>query len=106
MTQPAREIRLESAESRNPASTQTPPVPRAGRPTSDPASTLRDLLADRTGERHIIAIQDFPDPDAISSALAYQEIAKVFGIEAEIVFEGLISHPENLALVNLLEIPL
>ena len=67
---------------------------------------LARLLEQRRGERHIVAMQDFPDPDAISSALAYREIARQFGIEADIVYEGLISHPENLALVNLLEIRL
>lgn len=72
----------------------------------DPPRELHDLLAGRRGERHAIAIQDFPDPDAISSALAYREIARVFDIAADIVYEGLISHPENLALVNLLEIEL
>ena len=76
---------------------------RAGSP---PATQLRELLSGRGGERHVVAIQDFPDPDAISSALAYQAIAAVFGIETEILYEGLISHPENLALVNLLDIEL
>jgi nanoRNase/pAp phosphatase (c-di-AMP/oligoRNAs hydrolase) len=70
------------------------------------AAELRALLEARRGERHAVAIQDFPDPDAISSALAYREIARVFEITADILFEGLISHPENLALVNLLEIEL
>jgi nanoRNase/pAp phosphatase (c-di-AMP/oligoRNAs hydrolase) len=69
-----------------------------------PAIGLRELLSARSGERHVVAIQDFPDPDAISSALAYREIASVFEITTDILFEGLISHPENLALVNLLEI--
>lgn len=78
-----------------------PPAPIAER---NPASELRDLLATRRGERHAVAIQDFPDPDAISSALAYREIARCFDITVDILYEGLISHPENLALVNLLEI--
>lgn len=69
-----------------------------------PAVGLRRLLSARGGERHVVAIQDFPDPDAISSALAYREIARVFEITTDILFEGLISHPENLALVSLLEI--
>jgi nanoRNase/pAp phosphatase (c-di-AMP/oligoRNAs hydrolase) len=70
------------------------------------AKQLHDLLASRRGERHIVAIQDFPDPDAISSALAYREMARIFDIRADIVYEGHISHPENLALVNLLDIEL
>ena len=69
-----------------------------------PAASLHELLAAHRGERHVVAVQDFPDPDAISSALAYREIANVFEITTDILFEGLISHPENLALVNLLEI--
>ncbi|HET7321914.1 MAG TPA: bifunctional oligoribonuclease/PAP phosphatase NrnA [Longimicrobiaceae bacterium] len=71
-----------------------------------PEEALRDLLSARRGERHAVAIQDFPDPDAISSALAYREIARAFAIEADILYDGTISHPENLALVNLLEIEL
>ncbi|MBA2245957.1 MAG: bifunctional oligoribonuclease/PAP phosphatase NrnA [Gemmatimonadetes bacterium] len=68
------------------------------------AAELRDLLLARRGERHVVAVQDFPDPDAISSALAYREIAGNFDIHTDILYEGIISHPENLALVNLLEI--
>jgi nanoRNase/pAp phosphatase (c-di-AMP/oligoRNAs hydrolase) len=70
------------------------------------AAELARLLESRRGERHLVAMQDFPDPDAISCAMAYREIAHAFGISADIVFEGQISHPENLALVNLLEIEL
>lgn len=82
-------------------------LPRKRRSTpADLAAALRDLLAEHANERHVVAIQDFPDPDAISSALAYREIARTFDIHADILYEGLISHPENLALVNLLEIEL
>lgn len=72
----------------------------------NPAQELKEILASRAGERHVVAIQDFPDPDAISSAVAYREIAACFDISVDILYEGLISHPENLALVNLLEIEL
>ncbi|HSU17173.1 bifunctional oligoribonuclease/PAP phosphatase NrnA [Longimicrobium sp.] len=73
---------------------------------ASPVVGLARLLESRRGERHVVAIQDFPDPDAISSAMAYRELAEVFGISADIVYDGQISHPENLALVNLLEIHL
>ncbi len=76
--------------------------PQAG--GSERAAALRDLLATRRRERHAVVIQDFPDPDALSSALAYREIATAFDIDADILHEGLISHPENLALVNLLDL--
>lgn len=69
-----------------------------------PVVELARLLESRRGERHIVAIQDFPDPDAISSAMAYRELAGSFGISTDIVYDGQISHPENLALVNLLDI--
>lgn len=88
----------------------TEPEARAPRGTDAPprsvqrARELRELLETRRGEHHIVAIQDFPDPDAISSALAYREIARGFDIDVDIVYDGMISHPENLALVNLLEI--
>jgi nanoRNase/pAp phosphatase (c-di-AMP/oligoRNAs hydrolase) len=82
------------------------PAPPAEDESAVRAAALADLLAAREGERHVVAIQDFPDPDAISSGMAYREIARAFGIEAEVVYDGQISHPENLALVNLLDIRL
>jgi nanoRNase/pAp phosphatase (c-di-AMP/oligoRNAs hydrolase) len=90
----------------------TAPGARAGRSAPGGAGSaalareLRELLETRRGERHVVAIQDFPDPDAISCGLAYREIARVFEIQTDILYEGMISHPENLALVNLLEIDL
>lgn len=80
-----------------------PPVPGLD---PDPAAALARLLELRRGQRHVVAIQDYPDPDAISSALAYREMARGFEIEADILYAGQISHPENLALVNLLGIDL
>jgi nanoRNase/pAp phosphatase (c-di-AMP/oligoRNAs hydrolase) len=88
---------------------QARPAPRESaeaRAPAAPAAALRELLSGRGAERHVVAIQDFPDPDAISSALAYREIARTFDIRTDILYEGLISHPENLALVNLLDIEL
>lgn len=83
------------------AASAPPPDESAAR-----AAALADLLAARGGERHVVAIQDFPDPDAISAGMAYREMARGFGIEADIVYDGRISHPENLALVNLLDVEL
>jgi nanoRNase/pAp phosphatase (c-di-AMP/oligoRNAs hydrolase) len=82
-----------------------PPLPVADPPTPPlPVVELARLLEGRRGETHIVAIQDFPDPDAISSGMAYRALAGVYGIGVDIVYEGQISHPENLALVNLLDI--
>lgn len=87
--------------------TEVPPEGRvASARESAPARELYELLSARRGEQHMVAIQDYPDPDAISSALAYRELARCFEITTDILYEGLISHPENLALVNLLEIEL
>lgn len=49
-----------------------------------------------------IIVHDNPDPDAISSGFALQEIAKKFGVKSEIIYDGRIGHHENKAFVNLL----
>jgi len=64
------------------------------------------FLERHKGERHVAALQDFPDPDAISSALAYRLLADKYDIDVDIVYEGRISHQENLALVQALDIDL
>jgi nanoRNase/pAp phosphatase (c-di-AMP/oligoRNAs hydrolase) len=47
----------------------------------------------------------YPDPDSMGSCLAVQWLLyKSFGIESDIFFDGAISHPQNLAMVNLLDI--
>jgi nanoRNase/pAp phosphatase (c-di-AMP/oligoRNAs hydrolase) len=56
------------------------------------------------GQRHLIVLHDFPDPDAISSAYAHRMIAAAFDIEVEIIHGGRVSHAENIALVRLLGI--
>jgi nanoRNase/pAp phosphatase (c-di-AMP/oligoRNAs hydrolase) len=70
------------------------------------AKAFAQFLARHKGERHIAALQDFPDPDAISSALAYRAMADKFDIDVDIVYEGRISHQENMALVQSLDIVL
>ena len=46
------------------------------------------LLERHRDERHVIVIQDFPDPDALSSSWAYQLIAEQYGIKCDIVYAG------------------
>ncbi|MBI3092577.1 MAG: bifunctional oligoribonuclease/PAP phosphatase NrnA [Candidatus Tectomicrobia bacterium] len=70
------------------------------------AEKLASFLQLHRGEHHIIAIQNFPDPDAISSGFAHLLISRGFGIECEIVYDGIISHQQNIALTKLLEIDL
>lgn len=77
-----------------------------GPDTAERLSELSALLDRHRNERHVVALQDYPDPDAISAALAYQLIAERYDIRADIMYEGAISHQENLALVRLLDIDL
>ncbi len=83
---------------------EAPPVAEASKETK--AEQLAALLEAHRGQRHIIVLQSFPDPDAISSALAHQNIAARFEIECDIAYDGAISHLENIALVELLKIQL
>jgi nanoRNase/pAp phosphatase (c-di-AMP/oligoRNAs hydrolase) len=75
-------------------------------PRTSKAAELQALLDAHNGELHAIVMQDYPDPDAISSALAHKMISARFNINCDIVYEGRISHQENLALVQLAEIEL
>ena len=79
-------------------------IPEAGKKTK--AGDLAALLNAHRGERHIIALQSFPDPDSISSAFAHQIISARFDIECDIAYDGIVSHAENIAMVELLDIPL
>ncbi len=72
---------------------------------SDTISKLRASLERHRGERQLILLQDFPDPDALSGAWAYQLIAKQYGIQCEMIYAGTLSHQENIALVKLTGLP-
>jgi nanoRNase/pAp phosphatase (c-di-AMP/oligoRNAs hydrolase) len=67
---------------------------------------LATILEAHRGERHVIVLQAFPDPDAISSAFAHRLISARFDIETITVYSGKISHQQNVALVKLLGIDL
>jgi nanoRNase/pAp phosphatase (c-di-AMP/oligoRNAs hydrolase) len=67
---------------------------------------FREALEKHRGERHAIILQDYPDPDAISSAYAHQFLSSTFDIQTDILYADKISHPQNIAMVRLLEIPL
>src|SRR5436309_15065188 len=81
-------------------------VPFHAEPTSARAEFLSPILQAHRGEKHAIVLQDYPDADAISSGYAHQLISAQWGIDADILYDGRISHPQNLALVKLLGIPL
>ena len=64
-----------------------------------------NVLEQHRGERQIVVIQDFPDPDALSSAWTYQLIAANYEIDCDIVYGGTLSHQENITLVRLTGLP-
>lgn len=66
---------------------------------------LTKVLEQHRGERQIVVIQDFPDPDALSSAWAYQLIVANYEISCDIVYGGTLSHQENITLVKLTGLP-
>ncbi len=66
---------------------------------------LRKQLSSIDG-RLAVVMHDNPDPDAIASAVALVDIAEAFGVEAEACYFGEISHQENRAMVNLLDLEL
>jgi len=72
----------------------------------DTKQTLAELLNKHRGERHLVVLHDYPDPDAISSAFAHRLISADYEIDVDIVYTGKISHSQNVALVKLLGINL
>jgi nanoRNase/pAp phosphatase (c-di-AMP/oligoRNAs hydrolase) len=69
-----------------------------------PQGGIVEILKAHQGERHVVVLHEFPDPDAISSAFAHWLISAEFDIEVDIVYGGKISHQQNIALVRLLGI--
>ena len=70
------------------------------------SSKMASVLEAHRGERHIIVLHDYPDPDAISSAFAHSLLSTKFEIETTIVYNGKISHRQNIAMVRILGINL
>ena len=70
------------------------------------AAAFCAFLERQRGADHVIALQDYPDPDAIACALAYRLLAAPFDIHVDILYEGRISHQENIALIQLLDVDL
>jgi len=66
---------------------------------------LRRVLADVEAPLAIV-MHDNPDPDAIASAIALAKLADMAGLTTELCYFGSITHQENRAFVNLLEIEL
>lgn len=66
---------------------------------------LRRVLTTVEGTLGVIT-HDNPDPDAIGAALALVDVARSMGVEAIPCYSGAITHQENRALVNILDLEL
>lgn len=66
---------------------------------------LRDTLRAMDGELAVFT-HDNPDPDAIASAHALTQVAEWFEVDASVYYFGDITHQENRAFVNLLDLEL
>ena len=64
---------------------------------------ITNLLEQERGNRHVIVLHEYPDPDAIASGYAQRLISSNYDIEADILYTGEISHQQNIALVRALD---
>jgi nanoRNase/pAp phosphatase (c-di-AMP/oligoRNAs hydrolase) len=76
-----------------------------GDPEPSRPRELHDLLA--TEESLTVVCHDNPDPDCLASAMALAALARDAGIDDVVIcYDGNISHQQNRAFVNLLELDL
>lgn len=77
--------------------------------SSGETATLASALVDVLGRGDSLAIvaHDNPDPDCIASALALTAVAEENGVqEVQVMYSGEVSHQQNRAFVNLLDVEL
>lgn len=67
---------------------------------------FKEILENHRGEKHVVVLHSFPDPDAIASAFTHRLICTDYDIDVSILYTGKISHRQNVALVKLLGIEL
>jgi len=104
---PSRNIMVmqDSAIEVTPAAPSGPTQDSTQQNSVSPVEAVKQMLVNHAGERQIILIQDFPDPDALASAWTYQLIARTYDIDCDIYYSGTLSHQENIALVKLTGLP-
>jgi len=73
--------------------------------TEQRTEALRQVFERHRGDRQLVLLQDFPDPDALSCAWTYKLIAQQYDVRCDIVYAGTLSHQENIALVKLMGLP-
>lgn len=69
-------------------------------------ASLERVLDNHRGEKHLVVLHNYPDPDAIASAYAHRLISEAFDIEVDIVYMGNVSHQQNIALARVLDLNL
>jgi len=67
---------------------------------------LSAVLERHRGQRLLVLLTGYPDPDSIASGLALQHLARLHGIESRLLSFHEVSHQENQALVTKLELDL
>jgi hypothetical protein len=67
---------------------------------------FRAVLARHSGEKLLVVLTGYPDPDNIASGLAHQLLAHLFEIDTTLLCFHEVSHQENRVLVKRLEIDL
>ncbi len=73
----------------------------------DPGQQMQQLWTVLRGiDRLAVVTHDNPDPDAIASGVALAHLATAAGCEAQVCYYGEITHQENRAFVNVLELDL
>src|SRR5262245_14198546 len=93
--EPSSEPRLRPVRRAEPAATPTKRWPE-----------LAATLERHRGERLLILLTGYPDPDNIGSALALQSLAHTYDIESSLLSFFEFSHQENRAMVKQLEVDL
>jgi len=67
---------------------------------------FRKVLEGHRGEKILVILTGYPDPDNIASGLAHKFLAKAFDIDTTLLCFHEVSHQENRALVKQLEVDL
>jgi nanoRNase/pAp phosphatase (c-di-AMP/oligoRNAs hydrolase) len=95
-----------SSSSRSKA--EDPPSPERALAELPVRSKLDELLKLARGRQRVLVLtHDNPDPDSIASAVALAFLLeKRAGVEARVVYGGIIGRAENLALVKVLRLPI
>lgn len=81
--------------------------PLGNRKVKQKVDAVCDFIKKNKDNWFYICCHNNPDPDAISSAMGMLRIVNFLGVEnAEIVYCGEISHPQNRAMQNVLTVPI